>query len=230
MALVPDGPGTGPDSGPDTGRWSMALFNSDGSRAELSGNGLRGVGQALARHVGQDGACDFEVDTDAGLRRVEVLDQSGVDARVRVHMGYARPGPPLFSGWEALGVKTLREAGVDVGNPHLVALVADLDAHDLATAGPAVEASYPAGVNVHLITIDSRQALQLRVWERGAGITQACGTGACAAVAAARAWGLVDDTVEVSMPGGEATVECSEDGELRLTGPVRWLANLETGD
>ncbi len=208
------------------GRWRMVLLNSDGSRAEVSGNGLRGVAQALTGHTGATAPCQFEVETDGGLRSLDVISIDGADALVRADMGAVRPGPPTFDGWDDLGVAVDRQIGLDIGNPHLVAVVDDPSRHDLAVIGPAVESRYPEGLNVHLIEVTSDHSLDLRVWERGAGITEACGSGACAAAAATIEWGLTGPTVEVTMPGGTATVERTESDSLLLTGPATFIADI----
>ncbi len=220
ITLVPDHDPAHPD------RWRMELLNSDGSRAEISGNGARCVGQALARHTGARPPARFEVDTDAGLRRVDLIAVEGNEMSVCVDMGPVRPGPPVSDAWGDLGVVVERQIGLDIGNPHLVAVVDDPDRYDLAVIGPAIEAAYPDGLNVHLIRVTSDRSLELRVWERGAGITQACGSGACAAAAATAQWGLTGPIVDVTMPGGAATVESTVDGDLRLTGPTRFIASI----
>ncbi len=220
ITLVPHPDPAHPD------RWVMVLLNSDGSRAEISGNGARCVGQALARHVGVRPPVRLEVETDAGLRGIELVSVDGDEMSVRVDMGPVRPGPRDSSAWSDLGVVVERQVGLDIGNPHLVALVDDPDRYDLAVIGPAIESAYPEGVNVHLIRVTSDHSLDLRVWERGAGITLACGSGACAAAAAAARWGLTGRIVDVSMPGGVATVDSTDDGDLRLTGPTRFIASI----
>ena len=184
-------------------RWT--LFNADGSRAESSGNGLRCAAQAVARSRGVTDL-DITFDTDAGSRRVQL---AGDVATVEM-------GP--------VTVKRLgdTDADVDTGNPHLVLHVADPAAEDLLALG----AAHP-DVNVEVIAVAEPDALAFRVHERGAGITMACGTGSCAAAAAAHAWGLVGPTVVVHNPGGDVTVELTDD-EALLTGPTVWIADVET--
>ncbi|MEZ5239543.1 MAG: hypothetical protein R2716_11585 [Microthrixaceae bacterium] len=113
----------------------------------------------------------------------------------------------------------------DIGNPHLVLEVPDASSVDVASEGPALEADYPLGINVHFVTLQPGDGIELRVWERGAGVTRACGSGAVAAVVAADRWGAVDaasSPIEVHMPGGSATVQLRE-GEALLTGrPPTW--------
>ena len=211
----------------------MHLYNADGSRAEMSGNGIRCLGQALtiARDVRE---AVLQVATDAGIRRLQVSDSA--DQRtslVSVDMGPAKPGPEI----PASVVARLAEDGparsttlatADMGNPHLVILVAGPNDVDLAHEGPWIEQSFTDGVNVEFIAWSSPDTIDLRVWERGAGITEACGTGACAAAHAAHAWGLVGDRVRVVMPGGAAEVELGE--TITLIGPAAHVATIELPD
>jgi diaminopimelate epimerase len=223
-------------SADDPSRCTMTLWNADGSRAELSGNGLRCLGQALVRGGGASKGgrppasaevVTFEALTDAGPRRLTVEPRPTSDTDlVTVDMGKATPGPAPWSDWAEVGLRVEAELGVDVGNPHLVALVDDPEAVDLGSIGPLVEASYPGGLNLELITVDSPSSLTLRVWERGAGLTEACGSGACASAWAAHQWGRVGPKVEVTMPGGTATVEIGDDN-LRLRGPATYVARIE---
>lgn len=206
----------------------MVLLNADGSRAEISGNGLRCLGQAVLRHAGREEGA-VVVDTDAGPRRLDTVG-GDVDGElwIRVDLGAPAPGPE----WSAEGGAAVAPGAgvraavtVDMGNPHVVLLVDDADAVDLAVVGPALEAAFPAGANVHAVSASRPDRLELRVWERGAGLTQACGSGAAAAVVAANALGAVDGRVEVAMPGGSATVELV-DGRVLLTGPTVLVAEV----
>lgn len=206
-------------------RWIMTLWNADGGRAEISGNGIRCLGQAIARHTGTALPVSFDVRTDAGLRRLDLEPTDDpATVQVRVSMGAAKPGPAPSSRLADVGVTAHRQEGVDLGNPHLVVLVDDPLGPDLATVGPAVEAEYADGINVHLVSVPDRDRIVLRVWERGAGLTEACGSGACAAAWAAARWGLVDDVVAVEMPGGTATVEVGD--PMVLTGPATYVATV----
>lgn len=225
-----------PGGSPD--RWRMVLFNSDGGRAEISGNGLRCLAQALADHLDHDGTTDLSltIETDAGTRHavVEARPAGGPPAedRVRVGMGKAVDGPAPSSRWSGLGVPVTAQVGVDLGNPHLVAFVdpdrpggSPLGAIDMSRVGPAVEAGHPGGLNVHLVRVVDRGRLEMVIWERGAGVTMACGSGACAAAWAANRAGLVGDRVDVAMPGGAALVELTDD-EVVLVGPAVRVAEI----
>lgn len=208
------------------GRAVMVLWNADGSRAEISGNGIRCVAQALAMHAGLTGSAAFEVQTDAGLRRLD-LDQTDDPStvNVRVDMGSAGGGVADSTAWADLGVELIRQQGVDFGNPHLVALVDDPQRYDIGVVGPTVEAAYPNGMNVHLVKVIDRHSVAMKVWERGSGITEACGSGACAVGFATVNWGLVDSPVTVNMPGGAVVVEVGD--TVHLTGPARFIARVE---
>lgn len=212
---------------------SMILHNSDGSRAELSGNGVRCLGHAMVRAANQV-AGELVVDTDAGLRSLTVQPGDSPDAvQASVGMGQATEGPATpelaleLARGELGSDVALRAATVDVGNPHLVVEVADPATIALAPTGAALEAHFTEGINVHLIAAaDSSDTLSLRVWERGAGVTEACGTGAVASAHVASSWGLVGDAARVVMPGGEVQVELGG-SELVLVGPSVFVADIE---
>ncbi len=217
----------------------MVLFNADGSRAEMSGNGIRCLAQALAA-AREAVDVTFHILTDAGVRVAEVRqDADDRQATVSVTMGEARPGPvvptPLAEAIDG------RFDTVDVGNPHLVVLVDEPSTIDLASEGAWLESQFPDGVNVEFIAVTDTDVLELAVWERGAGITQACGTGACASAHVAHRWGLVGDRVRVDMPGGSAEVLLPSDvtaaelapgalepsHEITLIGPAQHVGTIE---
>ncbi|MEM9712649.1 MAG: diaminopimelate epimerase [Actinomycetota bacterium] len=201
----------------------MTLWNADGSLAELSGNGLRCLGQALIRAGWVDGE-QLVVVTDAGPRRLVVVERgTGPTDLLSVELGRARSFelPSSLDGVELPGAGH----GVDVGNPHVVLVVDEVDRHDPTEIGPAVEAHFAAGVNVHLVEVADRSHVTMRIWERGAGSTEACGSGATAAASALHGADLVDDLVEVAMPGGTATVRVGD--PLVLTGPATFVATIE---
>ncbi len=202
------------------GQLRMTLFNADGSRAEMSGNGIRCLAHALARSQGVDRAT-YDVVTDAGVRRVDL--EPGPDASTvwcRVDMGPIRQVPLTGAG---LGAQAAM--GVDVGNPHIVARFGD----EKAVAAAIARADRPDR-NVEFVAVTAPDRLYMRVVERGVGETLACGTGATAAAWAAYRWGLVGEHVTVEMPGGEAIVELSR--PVRLSGPSVHVADVdvEVGD
>jgi len=206
---------------------TMTLYNADGRRAEMSGNGIRCLAQAEVRRRAVTTAT-LRIRTDAGLRVVDVTPGSYAgEIQARVAMGAVTPGPevpPLSSPDSALIKRA--ESG-DIGNPHIVALVDDPASIDVAGTGSRIESRVPGGVNVEFIArrAGEHDAIDLAVWERGAGITQACGTGACVASYVAHKWGLVGPRVVVHMPGGDAVVEVGE--QMVLTGPSEYIAQIE---
>jgi len=208
---------------------AMELWNADGSRAEMSGNGIRCLGHALAM-AREDHEVNYLVATDGGPRRLVVHDDADHRlATVSVSMGSVGPGPEVSTAVaERLGER--RHGTADVGNPHLVVLVDDLEAVDLSGEGAWFEQRFPHGINVEYITVSpGSDAVELRVWERGAGATAACGTGATAAAHLAHAWGLVGPEVRVVMPGGTADVVLGGDEPL-LVGPSQHVATVELPD
>lgn len=202
----------------------MRLYNVDGREVEACGNATRCVAWLLLEESGRDAVV---VETLAGQ-----LDcRREGDRIVRCDMGLIRStwqAIPLAAETDTLHVPL--SAGplsdgvaLNVGNPHLVYFTADVDAIPLAELAPAIQqnALFPNQVNVGLAEVAGLSHLKLRVYERGAGLTQACGSGACAAAYAARARGLVDaDTLRVSMPAGDVTIRLSQDGHASMSGPV----------
>jgi len=204
----------------------MHLFNSDGSRAEISGNGIRCLGQAIARHRDLDEET-VAVLTDAGRRTLVVAPGSEPHTvEVSVGMGRPAPGPHIPEALDEFFVS--RHGTVDMGNPHLVVLVSDPTEVRLSTEGAWLERQFPSGINVEYVAVDADgTGLQLRVWERGAGATEACGTGASAAAFLVNQWGLVGEEVSVSMPGGTARVRLEVDGTVTLIGPSVLIADIQ---
>ena len=212
-----------PDS-PGGNDLKMVLFNADGSRPEMSGNGIRCLAHAHSRRLLLGGG-KIQIETDGGLREVEV-DGDGDAATASVDMGTVGDGPGIA---EALNdsLSGLLAATADVGNPHLVVCVPDLSSVDVATVGSAYESHYSEGMNVEFIckAQKSVDVIDLLVWERGVGVTQACGTGAVAAATRAYDWGLVDKQVRVRMPGGEVEVHVGD--RALLIGPSIFVATIE---
>jgi diaminopimelate epimerase len=198
----------------------MVMLNPDGSEAEMCGNGLR----CFARwwHLLHGGESRFDIETGAGLR--SCLVDGGL---VEVDMGRVVAIPGL----EPVEVEgqTMKSFGVDVGNPHLVVFLPDDREIDLAIEGAKLErhSAFPNRVNVHFVSrIDG--GLRMQTWERGAGITMACGTGACAVAFAARSEGWSEDSVAVQLPGGRLAIRLVDDRVL-MRGPAersfvgRWI-------
>lgn len=205
---------------------TMRLLNADGSRAEMSGNGIRCLAQAVFQ-AGLATPPVLRVATDAGLRTVTVLSRSGPRThRLSVEMGQAKVGeaePEWVEG------DVLRAVRVDVGNPHVVLHwggphLPDIDT--LVAIGSRIDGATAGGVNVEIIRLGEPGQLDMVVFERGVGPTQACGTGACAVVAAAHDWELVGDQATVTMPGGPVDITLGD--PVLLTGDATSVAIFDT--
>ena len=195
----------------------MRIFNADGSEVEACGNATRAVGLLHGKPA--------RIETLAG-----VLEARPDGAGIAVDMGRPRFGwdeiPLAWAmdtlhlpvGWEDLA----DPVAVNVGNPHVIFFVADCAAVNLARLGPLIETDplFPERVNVNVATIESRTAIRLRVWERGAGLTLACGTGACATAIGAMRRGLVERTVTVTLPGGALTITWTDEDRILMSGPA----------
>lgn len=194
----------------------MRIWNSDGGEVAACGNATRCVAQVLGRHA--------KIETLAGMLEADAAsDGASVDMGRpafewdRIPLAYAADTLRLPVGWDDLE----GPVAVNVGNPHAVFFVESVDI-DLAAIGPTIETDplFPDGVNVNVAQIVDRDRIKLRVWERGAGLTLACGTGACATAVAAMRRGLVDRNVTVELPGGALQIEWQADGHIRMTGPA----------
>jgi diaminopimelate epimerase len=210
----------------------MRIFNGDGSEAEMCGNGVR----CLARYARDRGAATdhLRVETLAGVLE---LTFPGGPSEVRVDMGPPRLAPreiPLRAdGERALDLavpvdgRTFQMAAVSMGNPHAVAFMsaAELAALPLHEIGPLVERHelFPERTNFHAVAVTSRHAATVRVWERGAGPTLACGTGACAVTVAGVLSGQLESPVDVTLPGGTLRIEWQQGGSVFMTGPTAYV-------
>ena len=208
----------------------MRLYNSDGSTAEMSGNGARCFAHALFRSDAARGERVYRLHTDAGVREVTVGEQDSTSVVATVDMGEVST-IDAPANWAAIGAHPDRPVvHVSVGNPHTVVGVDDVDSVDIGQLGRQVPQ-----VNLEIIAPGpGRNAITMRVHERGAGITQACGTGACASAWAALRWGLVSSTTErvevtVHMLGGDAvvTLNAPEAGRVALTGPAQYVDSYD---
>lgn len=210
--------------GPDGRSWAMELRNADGSVAETSGNGLRCLAQALVMSGAAPGP-DLVIVTAAGPRRARV-GPTGPDGAAQVSVGMGRAVLGAEHGAESPDRRGRR---VELGNPHLVLLVPDPTGVDVEAEGRAEESRVPGGINVEFAAVIGPDVVRVRTWERGAGETQACGSGSCATAAVLRDWGLVGDVVEVHNPGGRLRVGFDgPDGcYLTLTGPAQFVGEVE---
>jgi diaminopimelate epimerase len=207
---------------------TMTLTNADGSSAEMSGNGARCLAWA-ARRAGMGTPARLVVDTGGGRRTLDLaLDAHGDVVHAVCDMGPVTFEPTRVPVADTTGEdlaatvdgRTYTGDAAGIGNPHWVIRVDDPDAVDLARVGPVLEhdARFPARVNVEFVTVDAPDRLRMRVWERGAGETRSCGTGACASAAAMHRRGLVGERVGVQVAGGTLDVELG--ATVRLGGPV----------
>lgn len=203
------------------------IFNSDGGEVENCGNGARCFA-VFVRQRQLTGKKVIRVETAGGPMTLRVQD----DEQVSVDMGVPRLTPadiPFQASTQAVTYPlevdgtVLQISAVSMGNPHAVTLVDDVDTYPVLQMGPGVErhSHFPKRVNAGFMQVLARDAIKLRVYERGAGETLACGTGACAAVVAGRLRGLLDERVAVQLPGGKLTIEWAGDGHpVIMTGPA----------
>jgi diaminopimelate epimerase len=201
----------------------LRIFNADGSEAEACGNGTRCVADLIMRESGKNHAV---IETAAGLLAAETVGAHhvGVDMGAPA-LGW--PDIPLARDCDTLNVPLSMGPLVvpvctSMGNPHATFFVADVEAIDLATLGPRLERDplFPARANIGVAQVLSPTRLRFRVWERGAGITIACGSGACAALVGAARRGLAGRKAEVILDGGTLEIDWREDGHVFMTGPV----------
>ena len=212
--------------------FKMRIFNSDGSEAEMCGNGIRCVGKFIHDHK----MCDSDkisIETMAGTKKVKILeDDYGNCNDVIVDMG-----EPIFHDKNIpyqvyepftkdldLDVKgeKMRFTVVSMGNPHAITFVEDLANFPIEKYGPIIENNpiFPNRTNVEFVNIIDKYNINVRVWERGVGETFACGTGACAAVVASGLNGYTGENVNVILPGGKLKVEWGKDNHIYMQGPA----------
>ncbi len=206
----------------------MRIFNADGSEAEMCGNGIRCVG----KYVYDKGYTDethLTVETLAGIRTLDLEVRGGKVRSATVDMGTAAVGEERTL---SAGGGSVTGVPVSVGNPHFVVFVGDAGSVRPEELGPEIErdASFPEGVNAEFVQVTGGNRLRMRVWERGSGITMACGTGACASAAAAVRKGLCrpDEAVLVELDGGVLEIDVAPDGGVRMTGPAESVYEGET--
>ncbi|MCB1878666.1 MAG: diaminopimelate epimerase [Gammaproteobacteria bacterium] len=203
------------------------IFNADGSEVEQCGNGAR----CFARYVRDRGLTEKDVITVGTLAGIITLYLQE-DGSVKVNMGVPELEPaniPFVAEQSAIsyaievGAEILMLGAVSMGNPHAVLTVADVDTAQVERIGPLLERHprFPHRVNVGFMQVCSPQKIRLRVFERGSGETLACGSGACAAVVSGRRQGLLSDTVEVSLAGGDLRIEWQGPGQpVWMSGPA----------
>ncbi len=198
----------------------MRIFNADGSEAKMCGNGIRCVGKYVydKRYTHKT---EITVETLSGIKTLKLNTSDGNVKTVAVDMGKAEVSKDLSV---LINGETLSCVPVSVGNPHAVFFTDSVETIELEKIGPLIEHNslFPDGVNAEFIQVLSPFDIRMRVWERGSGITLACGTGSCASVAACVKKGIckVNVPVTVILDGGELTVTVSESFDITMTGPA----------
>ncbi len=210
----------------DAADFSMRIFNADGSEAKMCGNGIRCVGKYV-HDRGLTEKTDISVETLSGIKRLTLELENGKTVSVGVKMGAAEAS-------DEIKVEGLSIIPVSVGNPHAVIFCRDAETEALTDIGRALNISpeFPGGVNVELVSRLGQRALRMRVYERGSGVTLACGTGACAAAAAAVKLGMCepDTPIDVVLDGGTLTITVENTGEVYMRGPAEFVCDCEISE
>ena len=204
----------------------MRIFNPDGGEVEACGNASRAVGLLLAGEHGGETRIETLGGTIVARHHADGTDADAISVAMgqprfawnAVPLAYAMDTLAMPVGWEDLE----HPVALNVGNPHVVFFVPDIDAVDLARLGPLIEHDplFPDRINVNVAMITGPDAIGLRVWERGAGLTRACGTGACATAIAAMRLRLTGRRVVVTLPGGPLTIAWDASDTIIMTGPA----------
>lgn len=208
----------------------VLIFNTDGSESAACGNGTRCIGWLEREHTGKS---DLRFETRAGILPVAVQDMSAITVDMgEPHFGWAEiPLSEPFHDTRAIELQigpidnpVLHSPSVvNVGNPHVVFWVdKPVESYDLGRFGPLIENHplFPERVNVTIADVTSRTSIKIRTWERGAGLTRACGTAACATAVSAMRKRLTDRKVTVTLPGGPLAIEWTANNRILMTGPV----------
>ncbi|MCX7598849.1 MAG: diaminopimelate epimerase [Armatimonadetes bacterium] len=215
----------------------MRIFNPDGSEAEMCGNGIRGFAKYVYEH-GLTAKTELAVETGAGIIKPRLfVNREGRVEKVRVDMGPPRlaraeipmagepPDQPVINEALAVGDESFAVTCVSMGNPHCVIFLdaaTNLAEFPVSSLGPRIEKheAFPRRTNVEFAVVDGPQRIRMRVWERGAGETLACGTGACATLVAAALTGRAERKATVQLLGGELEIEWADDDHVYMTGPA----------
>ena len=215
----------------DKADFRMQMFNADGSEAQMCGNAIRCVGKYLYDR-GITKSLNLEIETKAGIKILQLKVDSSKVSSVTVDMGEPELRPayiPLsaegdnFISQAIPNIpRVLNGTGVSMGNPHCVIFVDQLDDELVHKIGPIIENHplFPERVNVEFVRVISKDLVEMRVWERGSGETQACGTGACAVTVAAALNNLTNRSLRVKLLGGDLLIDWRADGHVMMTGPA----------
>jgi diaminopimelate epimerase len=216
----------------ETADYKMQIINSDGSEPEMCGNGIRCFAKYLELS-GKTSKKDLEIETLAGIIKPSLIEING-ETLVRVDMGEPRlkaheipvkeyEGDSVINQNLRLEGNPFNITAVSMGNPHCIIFLDDLDNFDFAHWGPKLESNtevFPQKTNVEFVKVEDRGNIRVKVWERGAGPTLACGTGACATLVAAVLNNLADRRAQVHLPGGTLDIEWAANNHLIMTGPA----------
>ena len=210
----------------DAADFKMRIFNADGSEGKMCGNGIRCVG----KYVYEKGYTDktaLKIETLSGIKTLSLNLHNGKVERVSVAMGAAKVDRPMAFSQKN---ETYSLHPVDMGNPHAVIFTQSVEELDITAIGTAVQPLFTGGINVEFVQVLGNNKLRMRVWERGSGITLACGTGACASAAAAVNEGLCEraQTITVILDGGALEIGVGNNNEIQMTGPAAFVYEGET--
>lgn len=209
----------------------MRMFNADGSESEMCGNGIRCVAKYVYDH-GIAQQQELKIETGAGVLSLDLELTGQKVSQVRVNMGKPiltsseiptlLPGDPPVNADLDLGDETLQVTCISMGNPHCITFVEEVNDHWVHVIGPQVEvhSMFPKRVNAEFIEVISPTEMKMRVWERGSGETQACGTGACASAVAGVLTGRTERNALIHLPGGDLRLEWANSDEVFMTGPA----------
>jgi len=216
----------------EKGDVSMRIFNADGSEAEMCGNGIRCVAK-YARDHGLAKGDEIKVETKAGLKTVRVFLENGVVTRARVDMGppaLERKNIPMTGPEDQTCIDARLDAQgnsffvtcLSMGNPHCVIFVQEVETLSLELLGPMIEnhPAFPRRTNVHFAQVINSAEVRIRTWERGSGITLACGTGAAAVAVAGYLTRRTGEKLLAHLPGGDLQLERGKNGHIYMTGPA----------
>ncbi|MCE5326727.1 MAG: diaminopimelate epimerase [Planctomycetaceae bacterium] len=227
----------------DTADVRMRMFNADGSESQMCGNGVRCVAKYAYDH-GRTRANPMRVATNAGIKTISLaLDGAGKVATATVDMGepilrgraipVAIDAEPVVDAAITAAGETYKMTCVSMGNPHAVIFVEAAAAVDLDRIGPAIEnhALFPQRVNVHFVQVRTPNEVTMRTWERGSGVTLACGTGACAVCVAGVLTSRTARNITAHLPGGDLKLDWHmADSHVYMTGPATEVFSGETSD
>ncbi|MDE6021720.1 MAG: diaminopimelate epimerase [Ruminococcus sp.] len=207
----------------DIADFKMRIFNADGSEAKMCGNGIRCVG----KYVYDKGYTDkkhLTIETLSGIKILDLKTSGGKVKSVSVDMGNAEISSDLTIN---VNGEKITCTPVSMGNPHAVIFVSDAEAVELDKIGPSIEHHevFPGGVNVEFVQIIDKNTIRMRVWERGSGITMACGTGACASAAASviKNHCIYNEDISVILDGGTLKINVASDLGITMTGPAETI-------